>query len=80
MLELVGGGEGKGGGVLSLHCNCQLANQPFMETRRLIALRCWGRAAMCDSPLFERRINSQPLIKNAHTPGGLGGGTTGVKA
>lgn len=40
-VELVGGGEGRGrGGVLSLHCNCQLANQPFMETRRLIALRC----------------------------------------
>lgn len=33
---------------------------------------------MCDSPPFERRINSQPLIKRAHTPGGPGVGTTGV--
>lgn len=33
-----GGGEV---GVLSLRCNCQLANQPLMETRRLIALRWW---------------------------------------
>lgn len=24
---------------------------------------------MCDSALFERRINSQPLIKTARTPG-----------
>lgn len=32
-------------------------------------LRLLGRAAMCDSGLFERRINSQPLIKTARTPG-----------
>lgn len=26
--------------ALSPHCNCQLANQPLMETRPLIVLRC----------------------------------------
>lgn len=60
-----------GGGLLSLHCNCQLANQPLMETRHLIALRCWKLlvwAAMCDFAPFERWINSLPLIKNACVP------------
>lgn len=44
LLILFGAGSvelvGRGGVPLSLHCNCQLANQPFMETRRLIVLRC----------------------------------------
>lgn len=42
-------------------------------------LRLSVRAAMCDSALFERRINSQPLIKNAPTPGGFGVAAAEVK-
>lgn len=62
-VELVGGGEGRGvewgewGGSSPLHCNCQLANQAFMETRRLIVLRCRGLGCeprCCAPPLFER--------------------------
>lgn len=77
------GGVGVGGaGVLSLHCNCQLANQPFMETRRLIVVRWRGfRCELrCVSLVsLNVRINSRPLIKNARTPGGLGVGAAGVK-
>lgn len=75
-------GEGKGESSASTS-TVNWQNQPFMETRRLIVLRCWGFwcEPRCVTLLsLKRRINAQPLIKNARTPDRPGVGTTGVKS
>lgn len=47
-------------------CNCQLANQPLMETRRLIVLRCWSFwcEPQCVALLWGRIHTLDTLIKD----------------